>query len=109
MPDNAITNRLDLEHRASALAARGYRIQVEADVTPSGEPIWLAWHLGPQKSSGFLAYPLRRCITWGDTPAEARDNLRDACREIILSLLEDDLPVPDPAPEEQPVTGQRTS
>jgi predicted RNase H-like HicB family nuclease len=76
----------DLEQRAEELAARPYSVEIIHDETTTGEPIIVMSH--PE---------LPGCMAQGSTLKEAREELAEARKEYILSLLEDGLPVPGPA------------
>ena len=71
---------------AVKLAERPYFEKIVLDETTDGEPIFVAY--SPE---------LEGCIAQGDTVEEARKNLSEARVDCIQSLLEDGLPVPDPA------------
>ena len=67
------------------LAKRPYTIEVMLDETTAGEPIYLVSH--PE---------LLGCMAQGESLEEAIDNLKNATKEFLMSLLEDGLPVPPP-------------
>lgn len=73
----------DLRLRAEKLAEAGYTTKIALDETTSGRPVWFVTVL-----------ELPGCMAQGETPIEALENLRQARIEYILSLLEDNLPVP---------------
>ena len=75
----------DVTRQAEELAAEPYTIDIMRDETTTGESIYLLSH--PE---------LPNCMAQGRTIEEAQDNLVDARKEYILSLLEDNLPVPLP-------------
>lgn len=75
----------DLTKQAGKLATELYATDIMRDETTTGEPIYLLSH--PE---------LLGCMAQGQTIEEAQDNLADARKEYILSLLEDNLPVPLP-------------
>jgi predicted RNase H-like HicB family nuclease len=75
----------DLEKRAEKLANRPYTVEFMEDETTDGEPIFVVSH--PE---------LPGCMAQGETLHEALQELEDARKEYILSLLEDGLPVPQP-------------
>ncbi len=75
----------DLTKQAEKLATELYATDIMRDETTTGEPIYLLSH--PE---------LPGCMAQGRTIEEAQDNLADARKEYILSLLEDNLPVPLP-------------
>jgi len=70
---------------ARRLADRPYRVEIERD-TLDGEEVFIARN--PE---------LPGCKSWGETVDEATANLTDARADFIFFLLEDDLPVPEPA------------
>jgi predicted RNase H-like HicB family nuclease len=76
-----------MSHRqkAKVLAARPYTLLVTLDETTNGEPIYVAYIL-----------ELEGCLSQGNTREEALDNVKAAQVDFIQSLLEDDLPVPEP-------------
>jgi len=74
-------------NNAAKLAHRHYRYDIRLDQTTSGEPIYFATCLD-----------LEGCHAQGETLEEALRNLTDARTDFIYSLLEDNLPVPDPTP-----------
>jgi len=76
----------NLADQAEKLAAQPYSVVITRDESLDEEP-------------AFVVYTpeLPGCMTHGTTVEEALDNLKDARREYILSLLEDGLPVPPPA------------
>lgn len=69
------------------LVHRPYIIFYQLDRRTDGAVCYLAWH--PE---------LPGCMSDGDTPQEALQNLEDARRIYIESLLEDHMPIPDPKP-----------
>ncbi len=71
---------------AEELANRPYFIKVVRDETTEGEPIYVAH-----------APELEGCFGQGDNPRNAVADLKTAMIDFIVSLLEDDIPVPDPA------------
>ncbi len=75
----------DLENQAKKLAARPYTVIITQDETTDGQPIYVLYN--PE---------LPHCMAQGWTIEEAQENLLDAREGYILSLLEDDLPVPPP-------------
>ena len=77
---------LHLAERAAELAARPYTVEIVPDETTKGAPIIVVSH--PE---------LPGCMAQGTTLEEALTELDSARKEFILSLLEDDLPVPAPA------------
>lgn len=83
----------NLEQHARELAARPYSILISLENTVQDERVLLAAH--PE---------LPGCMSDGLTLAEALENLADARYEYILSLLEDGLPVPEPAQPEGTTT-----
>ncbi len=72
--------------QAKKLAIRPYFIKVTLDETTDNEPIYLAHVL-----------ELDGCFGQGEDPKSAIADLRDAMTDFIASLLEDGLPVPEPA------------
>ena len=74
-----------LQQQAEQLAAQPYTVEIAHDETTAGEPILVVSH--PE---------LPGCLAQGTTLDEALDELEEATREYILSLLEDNLPVPGP-------------
>jgi predicted RNase H-like HicB family nuclease len=74
-----------LEKKAQELAAEPYTINVTKDETTDGEPIYVLYN--PE---------LPGCLAQGWTIEEAQENLLDAREGYILSLLQDNLPVPLP-------------
>jgi predicted RNase H-like HicB family nuclease len=76
----------DLWERAERLAARPYTTEVVRDESTDGEPMFLARH--PE---------LPGCQAQGETVDEALHNLNGARLDFIYFLLEDGLPVPEPA------------
>ncbi|MBN2548660.1 MAG: type II toxin-antitoxin system HicB family antitoxin [Anaerolineales bacterium] len=76
---------MELRNKAEELAARYYFEIVRLDETTEGEPVYLAF--SPE---------LENCLGQGKNPDEALDDLRQARIDFILSLLEDNLPVPEP-------------
>lgn len=76
---------MKLDKQAEILADKPYPIDIMADRTVDGKPVYVVSH--PE---------LPGCMAQGDTIGEAMDNLKDARIEYILSLLEDRLPVPFP-------------
>lgn len=74
-----------LQDEARKLAGLPYTVKVEKDKTIGGQEIFLATH--PE---------LIGCMAQGANVKEAVDNLNEVTEEYILSLLEDDLPVPAP-------------
>ncbi len=76
----------NLEKQAEALAAQPYSVAITRDEAPDEE-------------SAYVVYcpELPGCMTHGATVEEALENLKDARKQYILSLLEDGLPVPPPA------------
>jgi predicted RNase H-like HicB family nuclease len=72
--------------QAEEMAVRPYFIKVVRDETTEGEPIYLAHVL-----------ELEGCFGQGETPEAAVTDLKSAMVDFIASLLEDGLPVPEPA------------
>lgn len=75
----------DLVKKAEELSAELYTTATMRDKTTTGEAVYLLSH--PE---------LPGCMAQGRTIEEAQDNLVDARKEYILSLLEDGEPVPLP-------------
>jgi predicted RNase H-like HicB family nuclease len=74
-----------LRDKARKLAAQPYKIIITNDETTDGDPIVVVYN--PE---------LPGCMAQGNTIAEAQESLREAREEYILSLLEDNLPIPVP-------------
>jgi predicted RNase H-like HicB family nuclease len=72
--------------QAKELAVRPYFVKIVRDETTDGEPIYLAHVL-----------ELEGCFGQGETPEAAVSDLQLAMVDYIASLLEDGLPVPNPA------------
>ena len=72
--------------QARNLAMQPYFIKVTLDETTENEPIYLA-HVRE----------LEGCFGQGEEPTSAIADLRNAMIDFIASLLEDGLPVPEPA------------
>ena len=72
--------------QAKKLAMRPYFIRVTLDETTENKPIYLAHVL-----------ELEGCFGQGDNPKNAVADLRNAMVDYIASILEDGLPVPEPA------------
>ena len=72
--------------QAKKLAIRPYFIKVTLDETTENEPIYLAHVL-----------ELEGCFGQGKNPQSAVADLKNAMIDFIASLLEDGLPVPEPA------------
>jgi len=72
--------------QAKELAMRPYFVKVIRDETTDGEPIYLANTL-----------ELEGCFGQGETSKAAISDLQLAMIDYIASLLEDGLPVPNPA------------
>jgi len=70
-----------------ALARQPYTVLYRMDQGTDGSIGYIAWH--PD---------LPGCMSDGDTPQEAIENLAEARGLYIESLLEDGLPVPEPQP-----------
>jgi predicted RNase H-like HicB family nuclease len=94
--------RADLKQQAEQLAARPYQAATQPDEATDGNPIVIAWH--PEFSVQTERGAIRCCLSDGLSRREALENLADARREFILSLLEDGLPAPEPSREIQVVT-----
>lgn len=76
---------MKIEEQAEKLADKPYFIGFMLDETVDGKRVYMVSN--PQ---------LPGCMAQGDTIGEAMDSLREARIEYILSLLEDELPVPSP-------------
>lgn len=76
----------DIEKRAEELAARQYTEVAFRDKTTTGGYIYMA-----------ITPELDGCMAQGETMREAKENLRLFRIDYIQHLLENDLPVPDPA------------
>ncbi|MEW6405091.1 MAG: type II toxin-antitoxin system HicB family antitoxin [Chloroflexota bacterium] len=72
--------------QAERLAMRPYFIKVALDETTDNEPIYIAHVL-----------ELEGCFGQGEDPESAVADLRSAMVDFIAILLEDGLPVPEPA------------
>jgi len=72
--------------KANKLAAKSYLTVVTLDETTDGQPVYFARNL-----------ELPNCLGQGFTYEEAVQDLLLARIDYIYSLLEDDLPVPDPS------------
>jgi predicted RNase H-like HicB family nuclease len=75
----------ELQQQAEKLSDRPYSVEILHDETTTGEPVVVVSH--PE---------LPGCMAQGATPEKALNELDEARREYILSLLEDGLPVPGP-------------
>jgi predicted RNase H-like HicB family nuclease len=76
----------DIEKRAEELAARPYSEVVFRDRTTTGGYMYVA-----------LTPELEGCMVQGETLEEAKANLRLFRIDYIQHLLENNLPIPDPA------------
>jgi len=74
-----------LFEEAQQLASRGYLTIAQREQTTDGDWMYLAFD--PQ---------LAGCMTQGETLDEALEHMKLTRVEFIMSLLEDDLPVPPP-------------
>jgi predicted RNase H-like HicB family nuclease len=72
--------------QAKELAMRPYFVKIVRDETTDGEPIYLAHVL-----------ELEGCFGQGENPEAAVADLKLAMIDYIASLLEDNLPIPNPA------------
>jgi len=77
---------LNLRKEAEKLAERPYSVELVIDETTEGQPVYVA-----------RIPELEGCIGQGQTIDEAVSNLNDAKVDFIESLLDDGLPVPQPA------------
>lgn len=75
----------NLHQEAIRLANRPYTTIVFLDKTTDGDSIYVA--LNPE---------LEGCVSQGNTPDEARQNLTEARIDFIFFLLEDGLQIPEP-------------
>jgi predicted RNase H-like HicB family nuclease len=75
----------NLRGEAERLANRAYTIEVARDETTDGEPAYVAYVL-----------ELEGCMGQGLTSEEAEADVRLAIVDFIESMLEDNLPVPEP-------------
>jgi predicted RNase H-like HicB family nuclease len=80
-----MTMNQELLEKAKQLSFQNYALKMEEDVLSDGSPIFLASN--PE---------LQGCKSQGRTIDEAVFNLAEARIDYIYSLLEDDLPVPEP-------------
>jgi len=71
---------------AKKLSNRPYNVRVILDMTTEGQPVYLA-----------QTPELEGCFGQGDSIDSAINSLHEARVDYILSLLEDDLHVPDPS------------
>lgn len=78
-------NNNDVYELARKLADRSYTVYTHSDETTDGNLIYVATN--PE---------LEGCMSQGATVEEAVKNLFDARIDYIASLLEDNLPVPEP-------------
>lgn len=76
----------DLIREAIALARRPYTIEIVPDETTDGDSAYTAF-----------VRELEGCLGQGATAEEAEADVRLAMIDFIASLLEDGLPVPEPA------------
>ena len=76
---------MDLRNQAEMLGNRVYTIHVLKDLTTDGDPVFLAF--SPE---------LEGCMGQGLSREEAIESLREARIDYIQSLIEDNLPVPEP-------------
>jgi len=76
----------ELVQLAHKLSKEPYSVEIARDETTTGEPMFLLSH--PE---------LPGCMAQGWNIEEALDNLKDATKEYILSILEDGLAVPEPS------------
>jgi predicted RNase H-like HicB family nuclease len=76
----------NLRTTAEKLSRRPYNVRVILDLTTDGQPVYLA-----------QTPELEGCFGQGDTIDNAVISLHEARVDYILSLLEDDLPVPEPS------------
>ena len=75
-----------LDERARAVAEWPYTLKISKDKTVDGKDVFLATH--PE---------LIGCMAQGETVQEAVGNLKEVTCEYILSLLEDQVPIPVPS------------
>ena len=76
---------MDLRTKAEILANRSYIVVVRPDLSTDGDPVFLAF--SPE---------IEGCIGQGTSPEMAIENLREARIDYIQSLIEDNIPVPEP-------------
>jgi len=77
--------KTNLRQKAETLAERPYFVKIVQDETTEGGKVWVASN--PE---------LEGCFGQGETKEEAEINLTEARIDFIQSLLEDNLPVPEP-------------
>ena len=77
---------MSLRENAKLFAARPYMVMTSVDETTDGKPIYFARIL-----------EIEGCFGQGETRDKALEDLHLALVDYIESLLEDDLPVPEPA------------
>ncbi len=70
---------------ATWLASRPYSVELVEERLSNGKPVWMAY-----------SRELVGCKAHGETRHGAIENLKDARREYILSLLVDEMDVPEP-------------
>jgi predicted RNase H-like HicB family nuclease len=87
----------ELQQQAGKLSDRPYSVEILHDETTTGEPVVVVSH--PE---------LPGCMAQGKNLEEALHELEQARFEYILSLLEDNLPVPGPL-DRKVGTGMTTS
>ena len=76
---------MNIRENAEILAARPYILMTSLDETTDGEPIYIARIL-----------EIEGCFGQGSSKDKAIEDLRLALVDYIESLLEDDLPIPEP-------------
>ena len=74
-----------IHDEAVRLASRRYTEVVVRDTTTLGNPIYVA-----------RAVELKHCLAQGQTSKEALEELQSAKLDLIESLLEDGIPIPEP-------------
>jgi predicted RNase H-like HicB family nuclease len=75
-----------MSEESRKLGDRKYRTDIELEEATDGTYCYVAYH--PE---------LPGCMSQGDTPEEAEENLREATQMVIEHLVSNNLPVPDPA------------
>jgi antitoxin HicB len=68
------------------LSDRKYQTVIKLEEATDGSYCYIAYH--PE---------LPGCMSQGNTPQEAEENLREATQMVIEHLVSNNLPVPDPA------------
>ena len=76
---------MDIRSKAEELARRSYLIMTSIEETTDGQPIYFS-----------RVFEMDGCFGQGPTRDQAVADLRLAMADFIESLLEDELPVPEP-------------